>query len=198
NDTLGGQPVVVTYCSVCSSGASFSPIVDGERHRFEVYGVYEGVMVMCDRETQSVWTHVGGDCIVGALRGHCLASYPTLNTRWAQWKKLHPSTTVLDWNTPYHDHYASALHSGEARIPPPFRTTMSPLDTRLPENTLVIAVMTDGRPRAYPYSALTEAGGVAEETAGSVPIAVLFDPESKSGAAFDRRIEGQTLSFEPD
>ena len=68
-------------------------------------------------------------------------------------------------------------------------------ETRLDPSEPVIAVEIDGAaPRAYPLRYLTWHEIVNDEVAG-VPIAVTFCPLCNSAITFDRRVDGQTLSF---
>ncbi|MFT7252984.1 MAG: hypothetical protein ACI9LZ_004018 [Glaciecola sp.] len=65
----------------------------------------------------------------------------------------------------------------------------------LSENEAVITVEIDGQPpRAYPLRYLTWHEIVNDEIAG-LPIAVTFCPLCNSAMVFDRRVEGQVLSF---
>ncbi len=57
-DTKHGGPsfVTVTYCIVCNSGMQFeTPLVDGKPLTFDFYGLYNGVVTLCDRESESVF-----------------------------------------------------------------------------------------------------------------------------------------------
>lgn len=68
-------------------------------------------------------------------------------------------------------------------------------ETRLEDREPVITVEIDGNaPRAYPLRYLTWHEIVNDEVAG-VPIAVTFCPLCNSGIVFDRRLDGEVLSF---
>ncbi|MEL7344798.1 MAG: DUF3179 domain-containing protein [Pseudomonadota bacterium] len=68
-------------------------------------------------------------------------------------------------------------------------------ETRIGEREPVIAVEIDGaEPRAYPIRYLTWHEIVNDEING-VPVAVTFCPLCNSGITFDRRVDGQVLSF---
>ncbi len=70
-----------------------------------------------------------------------------------------------------------------------------PKESRLGEREPVITVELDGStPRAYPIRYLTWHEIVNDEIDG-VPVAVTFCPLCNSGITFDRRVDGQTLSF---
>jgi len=68
-------------------------------------------------------------------------------------------------------------------------------ETRIEDREPVIAVELDGeRPRAYPIRYLTW-HEIINDVIGDTPVAVTFCPLCNSGLTFDRRVNGQTLSF---
>ena len=72
---------------VCSSGVGFNPEVNGVRYTFDVYGLYNGLFVMADRQTGSVWTHYDGSILTGPLaeQGIALELQPIVHTTWSNW-----------------------------------------------------------------------------------------------------------------
>ena len=59
NDTLGGQPVLVSYCPLTGTGIAFDPRIDGQAREFGVSGVlYRSNLMMFDRESESLWTQM--------------------------------------------------------------------------------------------------------------------------------------------
>jgi hypothetical protein len=207
NDTVGKKavPVLVSYCSVCNTGIRFDPTVDGTPRKFDFYGLYNGVVTMCDRETDSVWLQVEGRAVKGPLTGKRLKTGPLLDTTWGQWKKLHPDTLVMSPNGPFEKVYrpkGAAEPRGHDRFPLPFfRQSMTRGDKRLPpfEKVLGVAVpdATDTPlRRAYPIKALRDAGNVVNETVGAVSVVVLLDPKTVTAAAFSPVVENRKLTFE--
>ena len=68
-------------------------------------------------------------------------------------------------------------------------------DLDIPLREPVIAVEIEGQtPRAYPLRYLT-GHEIANDVIGDVPVAVTFCPLCNSGIVFDRRLNGQVLSF---
>ncbi len=170
-------------------------------------------MTIYDRESESVWLQVGGRAVKGPLVGTVLKTGPLLDTTWGNWKKLHPDTLVMSPDTPYARYYApKGVHTprGMAYFPAPyFKTTLTRTDKRLPPAELVLAVAlpqpsASGKPgemgepltRAYPVKALKESPGVVNDTLGSAPVAVFFDPDTTTAAAVSRILDGKTLTFE--
>ena len=196
NDVLGGKPVAVTYCSVCNSGVAYDPVVGGKRRLFNVFGLFRGVMAMIDPSTQTVWSHLAGEALLGPDRGKTLTALPMVNTTWGEWKRLHPESTTPAWDTHYRHYYSQIIVSGQDYLPSMFRPTLEGLrDDRLAPYALVLAVRVGEGARAYPYAALAKAADVVQETVGGTPLVAFYTPKPQTGAAFDRRLDGQTLDF---
>jgi len=148
NDVLGGKPVAVTYCSVCNSGVAYDPVVDGKRRLFNVFGLFRGVMAMIDPSTETVWSHLAGEALLGPDKGKTLPALPVVNTTWGEWKRLHPDTTTPVWDARYRRYYSQKVISGQDYLPPTFCPTLSGLrDDRLAPNALVLAVRVEGQAR---------------------------------------------------
>ncbi len=196
NDTLGGKPVTVTYCSVCNSGVAYDPVLDGKRRLFNVFGLFRGVMAMIDPSTETVWSHLVGEGLLGPDKGRTLTALPVVNTTWGEWKRLHPETTTPAWDARYRRYYSHKVISGQDYLPPMFAPTLSGLrDDRLAPSALVLAVRVEGQARAYPYAALAGASDVVQETVGHTPLVAFYTPHPQTGAAFDRRLDDRTLDF---
>ena len=54
-DTVAGQPVMVSYCTVCRTGRVFSPVVDGRTESFRLVGMDHFNATFEDAGTGSWW-----------------------------------------------------------------------------------------------------------------------------------------------
>lgn len=94
-DTLGGQPVWVTYCSLCRTARAFNPIVDGKRLSFKLIGVQRFNSIYEDSETGSWWYQANGTCGAGELKGRTLEEIPIQEMTLSAWLARHPASLVL-------------------------------------------------------------------------------------------------------
>jgi hypothetical protein len=200
NDMLGGKPVCITYCIVCNSGIAYDPLINGSRHLFDVFGIYRGVMAMVDPTTNTVWAHLTGMGLAGPDTGKTLRPIPIVNTTWGEWKRLHPHSTTPAWDEQFRKYYGRKVVSGLGRVPKDFLSTLqgvvnTEMFARVYANDVVLAVRVNDKPRAYPFKTLAEAPGVVQEALGDTPVAVFYDAATKTGAAFDRRLDGEVLEF---
>lgn len=57
--------------------------------------LWRNSMIMQDLETNSLWSHVTGECMEGELAGTQLEMIPMVQTSWEKWSAEHPETRVL-------------------------------------------------------------------------------------------------------
>lgn len=68
----------------------------GRTYTFQVSGkLWRNSFIMEDRETSTLWSHVTGRALDGPGKGAQLRALPSVQTTWADWKKVHPATDVL-------------------------------------------------------------------------------------------------------
>ena len=78
NDTIDGDPILITYCPLCGSGIAYERRVNGQAVEFGTSGkLYNSNLLMYDRMTDSYWTQITGRAIVGELSGALLT--PCIN-----------------------------------------------------------------------------------------------------------------------
>ena len=92
NDTIGGVPVAVAFCEQCTGAAAFRRELEGRVLSMEVPGVYNGTIILRDRETRTLWAPFSGKALEGPLAGKTLERVPLSLTRWSEWKARHPAT----------------------------------------------------------------------------------------------------------
>jgi len=112
------------------------------------------------------------------------------------WAREWPDT---DFETTTVGRWSEILSGGPPKdgIPALSAPEMIPVDqeTRIMGREPVIAVELDGQvPRAYPIRYLTW-HEIVNDQIGQTPIAVTFCPLCNSAMSFDRRVQGQRLSF---
>ncbi len=165
-------------------------MVEGRRLTFEVFGLLQGVLIMVDRETGSVWTHLEGKAIQGPLKGARLTMLPVPQMTWGEWRRSNPDTMVLSQDTPFQDRYRGTVRIGA------FDSTEAQFgDARLSANTLVVGVEAGGVFEAYPTEGLQGVGGVLNDFLGGQPVLVLYDGAAQTGIAYSRVVREQALEF---
>lgn len=101
-DTLGGVDLAIVYCTLCGTVVPYESSVDGRRLTFGTSGLlYRSNKLMFDEETSSLWSSMEGVPVVGAMtsRDIRLVVRPVVTTTWGEWRRRHPTTTVLSIET---------------------------------------------------------------------------------------------------
>jgi hypothetical protein len=169
----------------------YSRIIDGQETTFGVSGkLIRNVLVMYDRNTESLWSQLLGEAVEGELKGTKLEYFPSVMTTWAEWKAQYPDTVALvkgfsGSSDPYDSYYAS----GRAGV---IGETYQ--DDRLQTKQFVVGVALGDGAAAYPFSVLSLEPVVNDEVGGN-PILVVFGDDSVTSAVFSREVGDQTLTF---
>lgn len=169
----------------------YSRLIDGEEYTFGVSGkLIMNVLVMYDRQTDSLWSQLIGEAVDGPLTGTKLEFVPSWQTTWSDWKAQHPNTIALDKGFgSSRDPYAGYYNNTSSGV-----IGQSQIDERLYVKEFVIGVEQNGKAAAYPFSTLSEVP-IVNDTVGEQPILVVFNSDTGTGVVFDRQVNGQILTF---
>ena len=150
-------------------------------------------LVMYDHQTRTLWSQFSRKGVEGELAGTELEVVPVTQTTWEAWLELHPDTLVLDKGGVYRfDHYNGYYLSGRTGV-----LGESTSDDRLGRKELVVGVDIAGSPKAYPFSALRREPVVNDVVAGQSAL-LYFDDATGTALAYDRTVDGRTLTFRLD
>lgn len=94
-DTVGGKPIMVTYCSVCRSGRVFEPMVNGQLEQFRLVGMDQFNAMFEDQTTKSWWRQENGEAVAGRLKGTFLPELIATQTTLKKWLTLHPNSLIM-------------------------------------------------------------------------------------------------------
>lgn len=161
-------------------------------------GLYNGLFVMRDRQTGSVWTHYDGSILKGPLAGQGvkLEILPAYHTTWGDWRTANPNTLVLDWYPDFADDYPQGrFEIGRAGLGPKFQQTLLNWDDRLPENELVLGVNHYGEQRAYVLGEMGTGPMVITDELGGDRLAIFSDPDDLYALAFVAALDGVVLEL---
>jgi hypothetical protein len=159
------QHFLISFCSVCNSGAVFSPCIDSVPHTFTVGGMYNAMIFLRDQEAGSYWDHLTGVCIAGR---HCDTRLTRLSNLLHvtahQVVNMHPDAIVMT-ATLSAEEEASAVDEDAWRLEhqPEWSDGLARLldqeDTRLPRLDMGLGVWAEGVYCYYPSARISAAGG---------------------------------------
>lgn len=170
----------------------------GAVRTFGVSGrLWHGVLVMYDRETDSLWTQLDGRAIRGPAEGERLEHVASTYTTWSAWRAAHPETLALEKG-------ADERELGESRYAAyradPDYLFFDHLDEGLGglrAKDLVYGIALGERALAISADLLA-ADGVVNAVVGDVPVAWLLDRRTGFPIAVDRRCGDRVRVLAPD
>ncbi len=185
-DVVAGQPVMVTYCTVCRTGRVFSPLVDGTADTFRLVGMDHWNAMFEDARTGSWWRQATGEAVAGPRKGARLAEIPSRQMTWAAWSARHPGSDVLQPDPLFAPSYARMAGFAEG-------TSRSALTGRDPQSwqrkSWVVGVLAGDAARAFDWNELARER-VLNDRVGDQPVLLLLGADGASFHVFDARPGG--------
>jgi len=186
NDSVGGQPLVITYCPLCGSGMTFSSIVKDKRRSFGVSGLlYNSDVLLYDRETGSLWSQILGKAVTGAAKGERLVIVPTAHTSWEDWLSRHPDTLVLSEDTGYARDYSRDPYAGYD-VNPIILFPVANSSSRFDSKEVVLGLEIAGDHKAFPFTELAKTEGEIVDVVGGREIRVVYDARHRTARVVDK------------
>ena len=193
-DTLGGKPIIVTYCTVCRTGRVFEPVVNNQVETFRLVGMDHFNAMFEDKTTGSWWRQANGEAIAGKLKGQTLPELDITQIALDKWLALHPNSLVMQPDTKFQEEYDSLSNyeSGKRKGKLTKRDSASWQD-----KSWVVGVEVSGGTKAYDWNQLQKKR-IINDMIGYLPISVVLASDNKSFVALRRATPGQKLILKND
>ena len=190
-DTVGGEQVMVTYCTVCRTGRAFSPYINGKLQSFRLVGMDHFNAMFEDSATHSWWRQENGVAIAGPLTGSMLKEIPSSQMALSDWLKLHPNSYVLQPDHAFLKQYAGLKGYDED-------TLKSSLEKRDSASwrmkSWIVGVDLNNHAKAYDWNELAKNRVIQDSLAG-VPLLFTLQPGERTFYVFDRQTTNGVLHF---
>ena len=165
--------------------------------------LYRSNKVMYDRKTETLWSQLRGEPIVGEFVGSGikLEYFPVALTTWGEWLDEHPDTKVQSRETGYYPPRSYEREDDRRAIYFAYREdpeTMFPIwnrDEQLAPKQLVLGVVADGAFKAYSIDAMRESR-LVNDSVGGTDLVVVASSLSADALAF--RSEGIEFTLPDD
>jgi hypothetical protein len=181
-DSVGGQPIVVTFCTVCRTGRVFSPVVNGVEERFRLVGMDHFNAMLEDASTGSWWRQANGEAITGARKGTVLREIPSRQVTLARWLEEYPDSRIMQADSALQDRYTKSFdyETGQSR------SSLTGTDTvSWNEKAWVVGVEIGGQSKAYDWQQLRRERAI-NDVVGGTPVVVLMASDDASFFAYVR------------
>ncbi len=193
-DTLGGEPIMVTYCTVCRTGRVFEPIVNGKYEKFRLVGMDHFNAMFEDVTTKSWWRQVTGEAITGKLKGQYLPEVYSTQTSLAKWLQLNPNSLIMQPDSAFITSYDTTgkYEAGKSKSRLTGTDSLSWKD-----KSWVIGVKTETAKKVYDWNKLKSQRIIQDKIEGT-PVLIVLSNDDKSFFAFERPNENSTFSLSND
>ena len=193
-DTVGNEPVMVTYCTVCRTGRVYSPFVNGKYELFRLVGMDHFNAMFEDASTKSWWQQATGKAIAGKLKGTQLPEIPSSQMRLGDWLALHPNSQVLQPDKNFSPKYDSLKGYDEGTI----ESSLEKRDTASWQfKSWVVGVVAGGKSKAYDWNDILKKK-IIQDSVNTGPLLITVEPNNKTFYVLSRLIEGKVLHFSYD
>ncbi len=155
-----------------------TPSIDGEIHHFEFGGLYDGVSVLRDFETGTIWNHITGEAMHGSLKGKRLATYNLLQTTAEAALADYPHLDIAISDRPIRKQEESFID----QIPllaGVLRRTMAREDGRRPQMELGLGIWRGDVQRYYPMNTVRKQDGLLVDSFEDRQVVIYIDPRTR-------------------
>ena len=201
NLDAGSRSLAVTLCPLTGSSLVFDRASIGGETLHVTGLLFQNNLVMFHTGDEgTIWPQMLGQAACGSSRGEELGRYPAVETTWAEWRELHPSTLVpaedQGFSFPYdRNPYASYVTTDE------YHYALSVTDSRRPPKERVVGAPPAGADpgMAFPFGELEAMAGeravVAFPYRGEEAV-LLWSDAARGGTAFRPRTgDGRAVSL---
>jgi hypothetical protein len=193
-DTVGGKPFLITYCTVCRTGRVYEPIVNGKPEQFRLVGMDHFNAMLEDATTKSWWRQATGEAITGKLKGQKLPEFFSTQTSLTKWLVLNPHSLVMQEDPSFKDEYDTTgkFESGKSTSELTGTDSLSWKD-----KSWVIGVKVGKEKKAYDWNQL-KSQHIINDTLDGKNIIVVLAQDDKSFFAFENAEPATLFSFHND
>ena len=184
NDTLGGEPLLVTYCPLCFTGVVYDPRIDGVAVDFGVSGrLWESNLLMYNRSSpESLWSQALGEAVVGPATGTKLPVVRFDITTYEKFASAFPEGSVVIGDAEVSEgslfarSYARIPYGGDLRNIDPF-FPFSGDDDRFSKTDIILGIVRNDEAKAYLVSSLERDKEVVD-TVGGEEVTIFYNDET--------------------
>lgn len=219
NDSLGGVPILPTYCPLCNSSIVYDRRLKHNSKdyllEFEVSGMLRNSdMIMADNKTETWWQQLTGTGLVGKLAGAHLTVIPSMVISVKDFFERYPDGKILSPNidSPAKEKYGKnpyIEYDSKFNLPYTSFFDFQKIDSRLTPMERVVNIEGENGYKVYPFSAISKKGIINDNYDGKnivifyrkKTISVLDKSDIKesklvgSATVFSSEINGKKLDF---
>ncbi|MEO6541557.1 MAG: DUF3179 domain-containing (seleno)protein [Ferruginibacter sp.] len=193
-DTIGGEPVMITYCTVCRTGRAFSPFVKGKFEKFRLVGMDHFNAMFEDATTKSWWRQATGVAVAGPLKGTALKEIPSEQMTIAAWIRQHPNTLIMQPDAVFAKQYKGLEGFDDGTI----KSGLEKRDSSSWQfKSWVIGVQISGHAKAYDWNELVKQR-LINDTFQNTALLLVLENDNRSFHVWNRKTDDVLPEFSFD
>ena len=190
-DNINGNPIMVTYCTVCRTGRIYSLMVNGKQETFRLVGMDHFNAMFEDATTKSWWRQSTGECIAGPLKGYKLKEIESDQLILSSWARIHPNTKILQPDALFKEEFED-MDSYDKGIS---RGNLTKRDTASWKNkSWILGIQDEANAKTYDWNQLTKQR-IIQDSLPNNPIVILLESDTASFHAYSSVINNEILIF---
>ncbi len=186
-DSVGGKPVMVTYCNVCRTGRVYEPLVNGKIENFRLVGMDHFNAMFEDKTTKSWWRQATGEAITGSFKGNVLPEMESSQLTLNKFFTSYPFGKVMQAEDLSKDSYDTLGRFETGRSKGKLTRTDS---LSWKDKSWVLGIRIDDKSKAYDWIQLKESK-ILNDQLGNTPVVIAIAADGQSFAAFRRNSDEQ-------
>lgn len=200
-ETIGGEDVLMTYCSLSHSGLAYSPVLDGEQLELKVFTQLQNNLIMFDTKSDEPIQQITGTT---EHSGKSLKEYPVQVMTYEVFRDLYPQGKVF-YNPPRgigdnvtRGMLMTVINWQHEMFGPVFPTidVEAPGIDQLHPKEQVWGVRQNNESVAYTYDYFKANDWVIQDTLGGKDIVLIYYPQYRTVAGFERELNGAPISID--
>lgn len=193
-DTVGGSPVMITYCTVCRTGRAYSPVIDGKAQEFRLVGMDHFNAMFEDAETKSWWRQATGEAVEGKMKGRTLTALSSEQMKLSAWIRKYPNTLIMQPDPAFAKKYKSLEGFDAGTI----NSGLEKRDTGSWQfKSWVVGVLAGENAKAYDWNELIQKRCI-NDIVGDQPIVIVLEKDNATFHVWNRKYAGTVAHFVVD
>lgn len=193
-DTVGGKPVIVTYCSVCRTGRVFEPTVKGNLEKFRLVGMDHFNAMFEDATTKSWWRQATGEAVTGPLKGELLPEVESFQVTLDKLFDLYPQALVMQLDNVWKEKYDTLGRFERGKSKGKLTRTDS---LSWNDKSWVVGIQVGEISKAYDWNQL-KALRIINDKIGNQSIVLALSSDDQSFTVFERPSESDNFTIRND
>ncbi|AMR30373.1 hypothetical protein A0256_02540 [Mucilaginibacter sp. PAMC 26640] len=191
-DSIGGKPVLVTYCTMCRTGRVYDPVMEGTAQTFRLVGARHYNAIIEDETTGSWWYQATGVAAVGPLQGQHLQEIPNEQMALEAWLNKYPASLIMQPDGKYAEDY-NDLKDYDSKQAVDKDSSLKNKDSLINKSWMV-GIIANGQAKAYDWRHLVKQR-VLNDTVNGASLVIAVEDDQLSFHTWGRRVDGKLLHF---